>query len=184
MWSKFWHLWMFLLRSTTLECKMPNFSSVTHQICLYGSECDLGIHDVWYIWPCLIFKVFATSAKFFQLFPYCDQLHIHLSQNNIFGCIHGVLNLWNINSWIRLHFVFICVAFKSQMKWSNTQYVGASTTNRSEYLLWLKLLQSCDIRAANKHNFWLVLVTSAFAGKALTENSLMDSRCNNQEYIV
>ena len=65
---------------------------------------------------------------------------------------------------IRLCCTFICVAFKSHVKWSNVQCVSEPTFNHSEHLQWLKVHQSCDIThhklACTKilQNFWLALV--------------------------
>ena len=61
-------------------------------------------------------------------------------------------NLWSL--WTGLHYMFICVTFKSHTQWSKTQCVSVSITMilpTSGYLLQLELVWSHDICTANEH---------------------------------
>ena len=106
----------------------------THQIYFYSLEHSQGINGFKHIWFCLVIEV-------------------HLSYNKFFVACAALLpssNLLSINSWIRLHCTFICVAFKLYREWSKwkmCQHIKYHiTTNHRRYL---KLLQSSDICATN-----------------------------------
>ena len=87
------------------------------EICLYGLKNGREIHSFIPSWYCLIAKVLATWVKLLEPSGYCaNQLHLHLLHNKCFWLLPWHYSLvWTISCQIRLHFTFICAAFKSHI---------------------------------------------------------------------
>ena len=92
----------------------------------------LRIHVLRPTSPCLIIKVLPTQnflnhlvivVCWTALSPFAQQLFLVTSTAS-----WPSLNLLSISSLISLHYIFICVAFKSHMEWNNAQPVSTLTT--------------------------------------------------------
>ena len=111
-----WRLW------SMLDCEMPS-SPDTLWVCLDGLVHGLGICSFRFTWPCLIDKVLVTWAKLFVLSGYCTV--INFSHNRCFWLLlQHYYPVWRIQSRIRWHCTYICMAFKSHTKESQPSQLG------------------------------------------------------------
>ena len=107
----------------------------TYQICLYGLEHSLGIHTFRPTWPYQIIKILQPEQNFFcyllsvlwltAFLPFAQQMFLVASV-----VLWSSLNSLSIWSQIRLCYIFICMAFKKHIEWSNAYHVSALTTTK------------------------------------------------------
>ena len=124
--------------------------SVNCQICLYGLKHIFRIHIFKPIWLYLIAEVCSTQVKCLQTSGYWTVFNCSFTfcMTNVIGCFYSIMvQIHSVSSQIRLHCMFICIAFKSYMEWRNAHHVRALTTIilPSESLPWLELLQAFSI---------------------------------------
>ena len=106
--------------------------SAIHQVCLYGLEHNLGIHDFRPTWPCQIVKVLATWVKFLESSSYCTVINCAFifHTTNIFGSFYSIIwSVWickTLSSQMGLHCMFICAIWSKaklvtnhQLRWDN-----------------------------------------------------------------
>ena len=113
-WGTIGPLWMLLLWrwQNTLDCGMPNLPNTLRMLLARFAfmawsktleSTILGLPELSWL---------SRSFQLKEKLQYCNQLHILLSQK-CFWLLLQCLNLWSISFRIRLHCIFICVAFKA-----------------------------------------------------------------------
>ena len=130
------------LLDTELAWYSPN---ACYQLYIYSLEHAFGIHGFRPTWPCLIVELLETSAKFLQLFGYCNVIKCSFTffPTNVFNCFDGVMaqfllvkHKFSNESMLHSHQCSFRIVYGVK-QWTTCKCTNYhKTTNHSGYLLW------------------------------------------------